>query len=99
MSDGAGLRTLTHCPPKCSLVNALQHVNREKESVTTNERVQECLAKVKADRKAVVRYIQLVDMDEGGDFIGALIATNEQVSRITAQVMFTQAANSSSFTV
>jgi hypothetical protein len=42
--------------------------------------VQDCLTKVKANRKMVVRYIQLVDMDEGGDFIGALIATNEQVS-------------------
>lgn len=63
-----------------SLINALQHVNREQESVTTNERVQACLTKAKADRKLVVRYIQLVDMDADGDFIGTLIATNEQVS-------------------
>ncbi|KAK4055658.1 hypothetical protein OIV83_000204 [Microbotryomycetes sp. JL201] len=63
-----------------ALVNALQHVNREKESVTTNERVQECLNKAKTDRKAIVRYIQLVDMDKEGDYIGALIATNEQAS-------------------
>ncbi|KAK4057873.1 hypothetical protein OIO90_001092 [Microbotryomycetes sp. JL221] len=62
-----------------ALVNALQHVNREKESVTTNERVQDCLTKAKADRKAIVRYIQLVDMDQEGDYIGALIATNEQI--------------------
>lgn len=62
------------------LINALQHVNREKESVTTNLRVMECLEKAKADRKAVVRYIQLVpDVDTTGDFIGSLIATNEQV--------------------
>lgn len=40
----------------------------------------ECLEKAKADRKAVVRYIQLVpDADTTGDFIGSLIATNEQV--------------------
>ncbi|SCV70614.1 BQ2448_3376 [Microbotryum intermedium] len=62
-----------------ALINALQLVNREKESVTTNARVQECLAKAKADRKLVVRYIQLVDSDAEGDYIGALIATNEQV--------------------
>lgn len=42
--------------------------------------MQTCLAKVKNDRKAVVRYIRLVDMDAEGDFIGTLIATNEQVS-------------------
>lgn len=65
----------------CSLVNALQHVNREKESVTTNLRVQDCLNKAKADRKTIVRYIQLVDMDTSGDYIGALIATNEQVGQ------------------
>ncbi|SCZ97800.1 BZ3500_MvSof-1268-A1-R1_Chr7-3g09597 [Microbotryum saponariae] len=62
-----------------ALINALQLVNREKESVTTTARVQECLAKAKADRKVVVRYIQLVDNDAEGDYIGALIATNEQV--------------------
>ncbi|KAM0788811.1 hypothetical protein ACM66B_002897 [Microbotryomycetes sp. NB124-2] len=62
-----------------ALVNALQHVNREKESVTTNERVQDCLTKAKTDRKAIVRFIQLVDMDKEGDYIGALIATNEQI--------------------
>lgn len=62
-----------------ALINALQHVNREKESVTTNERVQACLTKAKADRKLVVRYIQLVENDPSGDFIGTLLATNEQV--------------------
>lgn len=62
-----------------ALINALQHVNRDKESVTTNERVQACLAKAKADRKIVVRYIQLVENDPSGDFIGTLLATNEQV--------------------
>ncbi|GAA5893253.1 Lsb5p [Sporobolomyces salmoneus] len=62
-----------------ALINALQHVNREKESVTTNPRVQQCLEKAKTDRKVVVRYIQLVDADESGEFIGSLIATNEQI--------------------
>ncbi|GAA6046344.1 hypothetical protein JCM3770_004874 [Rhodotorula araucariae] len=61
------------------LVNALQLVNREKESVTTNARVQECLEKAKVERKALIRYIQLIDQDAEGDFIGALIATNEQI--------------------
>ena len=39
-----------------SLVNALQHVNRETESVSNNERVQTYLTRVKAERKQVVRY-------------------------------------------
>jgi hypothetical protein len=61
------------------LINALQHVNREKELVTTNERVVECLAKAKADRKLVVRYIQLIENDPSGEYIGTLIATAETV--------------------
>ncbi|KAM0746611.1 hypothetical protein T439DRAFT_135117 [Meredithblackwellia eburnea MCA 4105] len=62
-----------------ALINALQHVNREKESVETNPKVQECLTKAKADRKSIVRFIQLVENDASGDFIGALLATNEQI--------------------
>ncbi|BGO90721.1 hypothetical protein NBRC10512v2_002974 [Rhodotorula toruloides] len=62
-----------------ALVNALQHVNREKESVKENLRVQDCLEKAKADRKALIRYIQLIDNDSEGDYIGTLIATNEQI--------------------
>ncbi|KAL8277961.1 hypothetical protein RQP46_009593 [Phenoliferia psychrophenolica] len=69
-----------------NLINALQHVNREQESVTTNARVIECLTKAKADRKLVVRYIQLVDCDEQGDYIGTLLATNEQV--LTALALY-----------
>lgn len=60
-------------------------MNREKESVLTNARVQECLEKAKADRKALIRYIQLIDQDSEGDFIGALIATNEQVRQAFAK--------------
>jgi DUF438 domain-containing protein len=41
--------------------------------------VQDCLEKAKADRKALIRYIQLIDNDSEGDYIGTLIATNEQV--------------------
>ena len=59
-----------------ALVNALQHVNREKESVADNTRVQEYLAKVKAERKKIVRYIQLVQDEE---FIGSLISANDQI--------------------
>ncbi|GAA6005463.1 Lsb5p [Rhodotorula paludigena] len=61
------------------LVNALQHVNRESESVTTNARVQQCLEQAKNERKAIIRYIQLIDQDAEGDYIGALISTNEQI--------------------
>ncbi|KDN44359.1 hypothetical protein K437DRAFT_257064 [Tilletiaria anomala UBC 951] len=59
-----------------ALVNALQHVNREKDSVTANARVQDYLAKVKAERKKVVRYIQLVKDEE---FLGSLISANDQI--------------------
>ncbi|GAA5866399.1 hypothetical protein JCM3774_004666 [Rhodotorula dairenensis] len=62
-----------------ALVNSLQLVNREKESVTTNARVQECLEKAKLTRKQLIRYIQLIDQDTTGDYIGTLIATNEQI--------------------
>ena len=43
-----------------ALVNALQHVNREKESVTVNERVQLYLGRVKVERKKVVRYSECI---------------------------------------
>jgi len=61
------------------LVNALQRVNRESESVTTNLAVQEYLMKVKDTRKKVVRYTQLIEDDPSGDFIGTLLSTNEQI--------------------
>jgi hypothetical protein len=58
-------------------------VNGEKESVVSNERVQECLGKARAIRKPIVRYIQLVENEE---MIGALIETNERI--ITALQMY-----------
>jgi flagellar biosynthesis GTPase FlhF len=42
-----------------NLINALKLVNREKESIEENTRVQETLTSAKAARKAVVRYIQV----------------------------------------
>lgn len=42
-----------------NLINALKLVNREKESIEENTRVQETLTAAKAARKAVVRYIQV----------------------------------------
>jgi hypothetical protein len=62
-----------------SLINALQHVNREKESVTENQAVQDYLVKSKLARRAIVRYIQLVENDPTGDYIGTLISTNELI--------------------
>ncbi|KAJ7246301.1 hypothetical protein B0H12DRAFT_1126609 [Mycena haematopus] len=41
-----------------NLVNAITLVNQEKESLLSNERVQECLVHAKQARKPVVRYIQ-----------------------------------------
>ncbi|KAF7311097.1 VHS domain protein [Mycena chlorophos] len=59
-----------------NLVNAITLVNREKESIVTNARVQECLAIAKQVRKTVVRYIQLVEKE---DLIGTLIEANERI--------------------
>ncbi|KAJ7631181.1 hypothetical protein FB45DRAFT_559037 [Roridomyces roridus] len=66
-----------------NLVNAITLVNQEKDSLLTNERVQECLAKAKQARKPVVRYIQLVENEE---LIGTLIETNDRI--ITALEMY-----------
>lgn len=59
-----------------NLVNAITLVNTENDSLLTNDRVQECLAKVKQTRKVIVRYIQLVEDEE---IIGTLIETNERI--------------------
>ncbi|CDO75490.1 hypothetical protein BN946_scf184935.g26 [Trametes cinnabarina] len=59
-----------------NLVNAMTLVNTEKERLEDNERVQECLAKVKLARKPIVRYIQLVENEE---MIGVLIDTNDRI--------------------
>lgn len=61
------------------LVNALQHVNREKESVASNIRVQDQLVKLKDSRKQVIRYIQLCEVDKEGEYIGMLISSNDQI--------------------
>ncbi|KAG1854091.1 hypothetical protein C8R48DRAFT_323874 [Suillus tomentosus] len=42
-----------------NLVNAIKLVNSEKESVVSNEHVQECLGKACTIRKPIVRYIQV----------------------------------------
>ncbi|KAF8445740.1 hypothetical protein L210DRAFT_3610345 [Boletus edulis BED1] len=59
-----------------NLVNAITLVNRDKESIIANARVQECLENTRAARKTIVRYIQLVENEE---VIGTLIETNERV--------------------
>ncbi|KAJ3750662.1 hypothetical protein DFH05DRAFT_1386972 [Lentinula detonsa] len=59
-----------------NLVNAITLVNPEKESIQSNERVQDCLAKTKVARKQIVRYIQLVENEE---VIGVLIETNDRI--------------------
>ncbi|RDX51011.1 seryl-tRNA synthetase [Lentinus brumalis] len=59
-----------------NLVNAITLVNTKQESLETNERVQECLAKAKQARKQIVRYIQLVENEE---MIGVLIETNDRI--------------------
>ncbi|THV07599.1 hypothetical protein K435DRAFT_959671 [Dendrothele bispora CBS 962.96] len=71
-----------------NLVNAITLVNPEKESLQSNERVQECLAKTKQARKQIVRYIQLVDSEE---VIGVLIETNDRI--IAAMEMYDQLSN------
>ncbi|KAF9514677.1 hypothetical protein BS47DRAFT_1342821 [Hydnum rufescens UP504] len=52
-------------------------VNREQDSIETNDRVQECLAQAKAAGEVVVRYIQLVEDEE---YIGTLLDSNERVN-------------------
>ncbi|KAH9944270.1 uncharacterized protein BXZ73DRAFT_87198 [Epithele typhae] len=59
-----------------NLVNAMTLVNTQQERLDENERVQECLAKVKQVRKHIVRYVQLV---ENEDMIGVLIDTNDRI--------------------
>ncbi|KAF5388507.1 hypothetical protein D9757_004606 [Collybiopsis confluens] len=68
-----------------NLVNAITLVNPEKDSLQTNERVQECLAQAKTIRKQIVRYIQLVENEE---VIGVLIETNDRI--IAALDMYDQ---------
>ncbi|KAL0578492.1 hypothetical protein V5O48_003485 [Marasmius crinis-equi] len=68
-----------------NLVNAITLVNTEKESIETNERVQQCLEMAKHARKMIVRYVQLVENEE---VIGVLIETNDRV--ITALEMYDQ---------
>ncbi len=71
-----------------------QLVNTKQESLETNERVQECLAKAKQARKQIVRYIQVrrcivkfpsacpdlqVQLVENEEMIGVLIETNDRI--------------------
>ncbi|KAJ7651724.1 hypothetical protein DFH06DRAFT_1207948 [Mycena polygramma] len=74
-----------------NLVNAITLVNQEKESLLTNERVQDCLVKAKQARKPVVRYIQLVENEE---LIGTLIEANDRI--INALEMYDQMSTPSS---
>ncbi|KAI8990560.1 hypothetical protein BD414DRAFT_438281 [Trametes punicea] len=77
-----------------NLVNAMTLVNTEQERLETNERVQECLTKVKQARKQIVRYIQVghegakpnrtgthvpPQLVENEDMIGVLIETNDRI--------------------
>lgn len=59
-----------------ALVNTLQHVNREKESVSANAKVVQALNDVKTERKTIVRYIQLCQEE---DMLGALIEANDRI--------------------
>lgn len=59
-----------------NLVNAMTLVNTQQESLESNERVQECLDKVKQVRKQIVRYVQLVESEE---MMGVLIETNDRI--------------------
>ncbi|KAJ7596666.1 hypothetical protein C8J56DRAFT_918021 [Mycena floridula] len=71
-----------------NLVNAMQLVNRETDSIQSNERVQECLTSAKLVRKQVVRYIQLVENEE---IIGTLIEVNERI--VSALEMYDNICN------
>ena len=53
-----------------------QHLNREIENVRESPKVQDNLDKAKAARRAVIRYIQLVQDEE---YVGTLLDANEKV--------------------
>ena len=56
----------------------MQHVDRQKELVSENPIARAALEKLKADRKVVIRYVQLVpEVDKTGEYISPLISTNE----------------------
>ncbi|KAF8632956.1 hypothetical protein AX15_001558 [Amanita polypyramis BW_CC] len=59
-----------------NLANAIMLINTETERIQESARVQDYLTKAKQARKALVRYIQLVE-DE--DLIGTLIETNDRL--------------------
>ncbi|KAL1412733.1 hypothetical protein Q8F55_000480 [Vanrija albida] len=59
-----------------NLVNACRLVNRETENITENPRVQDCLDKAKAARRAVIKYIHLVTQEE---FVGTLLDANARI--------------------
>lgn len=67
-------------------------VNSDKENITANARVQECLQNAKTIRKTIVRYIQVTSFDESHllsrdssqlveneEVIGTLILANEHI--------------------
>lgn len=59
------------------LINAVQHVDRQKELVSENAIATAALAKLKQDRKVVIRYIQLVpELDTTGEYISPLISVS-----------------------
>ncbi|KAH8922592.1 hypothetical protein BT69DRAFT_1263270 [Atractiella rhizophila] len=66
-----------------TLINSLRHVNIHTSSPQTDPAVQQALTSVKASRKQIVRYIQLVaqnpSSDPKGEFVGTLISTNEKI--------------------
>ncbi|TYJ54213.1 hypothetical protein B9479_005139 [Cryptococcus floricola] len=59
-----------------NLLNACRLVNREHETVTESPRVQDCLDKAKVARRAIIRYIQVVNDEE---YVGALLDANEKI--------------------
>jgi hypothetical protein len=86
LSQGLAERHADTYLPRSSLVNALQLVNRQQDSVTENAHVQDRLAKVRASRKTIVRYIQLVENDPDGEYVGMLLSTNENL--LNAQKLY-----------
>lgn len=60
-----------------SLINTLQHIDRQKENVAENASVLTAIEKIKRDRTVVVRYTQLIQHDPTGEYISSLLSTNE----------------------
>ncbi|KAM3079524.1 hypothetical protein ACMFMG_005944 [Clarireedia jacksonii] len=68
-----------------NLLNALRHINREKERISENKAAQQHFDACKLLRRKILRYIQHVETE---DWLGALLHANDEL--VTALMTFEQ---------